>query len=150
MVNTVNSSFREELVEGAVERLCRYEIASKRLFNHHAGIICTTGLRQSAGNCGKHTRRNCKIMNRPVSITEHTPQPTVCGFIAVISINILKKAGQGGECIRIQTPVVLNAVACALFQLIEIPATLGNTNDRHRGMAMSDHRLKSREDLLVS
>ena len=46
--------------------------------------------------------------------------------------------------------MLFHAIAGPLLELVKVPTGFGHPDDRHIQMPAFDHRLQSREDLLVS
>src|ERR1051326_4243006 len=88
-------------------------------------------------------------MQWPLRVGERLTQTLVCGFIVVIAIDVLKPRNQFSQSLDLESAVLPDTVASPVFQLIQGPARLCDSDDRHIHVAMLDHCLQRREDLLV-
>lgn len=69
--------------------------------------------------------------------------------IVVVTVDVPQQAGQLAERILIETSVFLQAVFCANFELIEIPARFGHADDRQTESFVTNQSLQRRKYLLV-
>jgi hypothetical protein len=78
-------------------------------------------------------------MQRTSSFSEEAAQLLICGFVAVISVDVLKEPAQFRKCFRAHPTMALDTFMSALLELFEVPSGFGHTNDRHVEMAVPDH-----------
>jgi hypothetical protein len=88
-------------------------------------------------------------MQRPLRVGERLTQTLVRGLIVVIAVDVLKTRSKLSEGIGLESAVLLDTVASPVLQLIQVPAGLRNSDDRHIQVATLDHCLQRRKDLLV-
>ena len=70
--------------------------------------------------------------------------------ISIIAIDVAKAAEQVGKTFGVDAAVLLHAVFGARLELIEIPAGLGDSDDRAGQFAALGQPLQGGKDLLVS
>src|SRR6187549_2524340 len=149
MIDAANRRLRKELMYRAVQRLRRGEVAAEWLFDNNASIFGASRFGQTFCNRCEHARGDSEIMQRPSRVGERLAQTFVCGLIVVIAVDVLKTRSKFSESIHLESAVLLDAVAGPLLQLIQGPARLRDSDDRHIHVAMPDHCLQRRKDLLV-
>ena len=149
VIDAANRRLRKELMDRAVQRLRRREIAAERFFDNNPSVFCAFGFGKTFCNPSEHARGDSEIMQRPLRIDERLMQAVVRGLIVVIAVDVLKTRSQFSEGIGVESAVLLDAVASPVLQLIQVPAGLRHSDDRHIQVATLDHCLQRRKNLLV-
>ncbi len=67
----------------------------------------------------------------------------------VVTVDVAEQAAELGEGRLVDAAVLFEAVASPCLEAVEVPAGLGHADDGHGKVAVLDHRLQRREDLLV-
>ena len=94
--------------------------------------------------------RDCQVMRGVLCAAERASDRLEGRRVLVVAVNILKQSAQLVERLTDQSSaVLLDALLRARAQLIEGPAGLGYTDDRHVEVAALGHRLQRGKDLLV-
>ena len=88
----------------------------------------------AAGRCGVAERLAQRVERRRV---------------VVVAVDVAQQPAELGEGRAVEPAVLLEAVARPRLELVEVPAGLGDADDRHVEVAALHHRLQRREDLLV-
>ena len=88
-------------------------------------------------------------MRRPSRGAELFADRLIGRGVVVIAIDIAQQTAQLVVSRRIQSTVLLEAVAGPCPEPVEVPAGLGYADDWHFEVATFQHRLQRREDLLV-
>src|SRR5262245_27418619 len=89
-------------------------------------------------------------MGRPLSRSKLSTDGLEGGGLLVIAIQVTQKAAQPVESGRIESSVLIETVARAVAELLEVPTRLGYADHRHIEVTSPCHRVQRREDLLIS
>ena len=149
VVDAEDRGFREHLVERRIERARAREVAAEGLLDDDPRVPRAAGARESVDDRREHAGRDREVVERTAGAAERRADPGVGRRIRVVTLDVLQEIQQLRECGRIDAAVLLEAVARALAQLLEVPAGARNADHRNRELAATDKRLQRGKDLLM-
>jgi hypothetical protein len=120
------------------------------LFDDDSRAMRASGARELLNDYCEKCGRNCEIMRRPSRCSEFLAQGPKRCRVRIIPVNVAQQSRELVEGGGINaSAVLLETVAGASLQLIQIPACLGHTDHGNIEVPALQHRLQRREDLLV-
>ncbi len=143
VVDAEDRGFGEELVQGGVECLCGSEIASEGFFDNDARARVAAGIGEAFGDGGEHAGRDGEVVNGAFGFAEFFAKLDVGLRVFVIAIDVAEEGREFFEGLRVCTAAVfIKAGFDAGFELIEIPAGFGDTDDGDVEVIVQDHGLE--------
>jgi hypothetical protein len=91
MVDAEDRVLLEHRQRDFIERPCRSQVATERLFNDDARLIGQAGGAEAFDHRGEQRRGNCKIMCRAFGLAQNLLQRIESRRVAVIAAHILKQ-----------------------------------------------------------
>src|SRR6266436_3821091 len=113
---------------------------------HDCSLTCPIVQPPTQMRCG----RNGKVVRRTFRRAELFAEGLKRRRALVVAVHVTKQTTQFVESCGVQTSVFLDAITRSCLELVEIPASLSDTDDRLLKMAALDHRLQCRKYFLVS
>ena len=140
----------EDLVQLAVERLGRGQVVPERLLDHDAGALgSAAGVTQRLGHGAEQRRRDREVVQGAARAAELLAEARERVRVGVVAVHVAHELLQLREGAAVNPAVLLEAVLRPLFELVEVPARLGNADHGHVEGARLHHGLKAGEYLLV-
>lgn len=150
MVNAEHIGLGKVLVNAQAQCIGGRTVATERLFNYEARIVGTARFGKLSRHGPEQNRRDRQIVHRLLGVTEFLAQRLERGRIVVVAVHVAQLAQHLDEDFRLRVAAMrLDAFLRALFELVEIPAGLGHTDNRRGQTLVADQPEQGREDLLV-
>src|SRR5438445_3679437 len=106
-------------------------------------------MRQLFYNRTKQRGRDRQIVRRSLSAVDFLAERLEGRRVCIVAVDIPQQTAQLLESRSIDSAVFLEAVERPGSELVEVPASLGNADDRYIEMAAFEHRLQRGKDFLV-
>src|SRR5207247_1781879 len=149
VVDAEDGGLGEVAVQRGVQLACGGEVVPERLLDDHPGVPGGGDPGQAPGHRLEQAGRDGQVVQRPLGLAHRLFQPLVGGRVGVVAVDVPEQRHQPREGLLIEAPVLLDALPGPLPQLLQPPTRPGDADDRHVEVAVADHRLQRREDLLV-
>ena len=91
-----------------------------------------------------------QIVGRPLRLAQFPMERLKSRRVVIIPVHVAEQARQLLKGHGIQSAVFLHTIHGPRLELVQIPTGLGHADDGHVNRPPSNHRLQSRENLLVS
>ncbi len=136
------------LEQDPVQLARRRQVVAEGLFDHDAGPLRASGLRQLLHDGSEERGRDRQVVRRVLGTAERLSQRGEGCRILVVSVDVAKPAGELVERGPVQSAILLDAVLRPRAQLVERPVGLGDADDRDLELAALGHRLQRGKNLL--
>ena len=103
------------MVHHRVQRPRRGKVATERLLNDDTRALGATWLAELVNDGLKETRRDGEIVQRMLCVAQFPAQPLKGRRIAIVAVNVAQATAELGKSLRIEAPVILDAVPSALL-----------------------------------
>src|SRR5271166_7054127 len=110
MVDAIDRLLGEVLVQRAVQRARRLEIAAERLFHDDARILIEAALSERRADRRERRRWDGKVVQRPLCPANRLLKLAERILIVVVAADILQELDQTGEVRLPEAPVLLDAL----------------------------------------
>src|SRR6266851_3065341 len=150
VINAKDVGFIESPKQNLVQLLRRREIVPEGFFDDDARASGTIRFRQVSHNGFEQNWGNRKIVRWAPCSIELSAKSCESLRLLVVAVNIAQQSDQLFESCGIDAAVLLQAVFRPSTQLIEIPAGLGDADNRNVEMPALRHGLQRGENFLVS
>lgn len=134
-------------MQRSVQGLGGGKVAAKWLFDDDARAVMIVGPGQPFGHGREQIWRNREVIERPSRSAERGSQSPERVGIVVIAVNILQVRRQRGKRARIDAAVLLETLARARSERVEVHRRLRHADDRHLEVTTSDQCLNCWKDL---
>src|SRR5262249_59366356 len=108
--------------ENPIKLLRRGEVMSKRLLDDDAGSLGASSLGKLFHDGPEEQRRDGEVVGRPLGGAKFLANGLERRRVLVIAVHVAEQAAQLVESGRIESPMVLQAVARPRPELVELPA----------------------------
>src|SRR5208282_1762317 len=149
MINSENRGFIELPEKDLIQMSRGLQIVTERLLNDDAGVGRAAAMRQLFEHRFEHGGRDGKIVRRPLRRFQLPAQRLERFGILVVSIHVAEQAGELFERGLVHATVFLEAIVSPRLQLLQVPPSLGNADDRYIEMTALYHCLQRGKNLLV-
>src|SRR5208337_1107357 len=149
MIDPENRGFVELSEKNLIQMSRRFQIVTERLFDDDTGIGRAAAMRELLEHRLEHGGRNREVVGRPLRRFQFSPQRSESFGLPVVSIHVTEQAGKFLKSSCIHSAVILEAIVGPCLQLLQVPASLGDADDRYVEMTALDHRLQRGKYLLV-
>ena len=150
MVDPKNEGFRKYFMQSAVQRLRGREIAPERFFDDDPRLLGAAGFGETLHDRAEHARRNRQVVNRPGCGAQSLFQPGEGRRIGVVAAHIAQLRRQLLEATGFEVAAaLLDALAGALFQLVQGPARARHADNGNVEAVAVNHGIERRKDFLV-
>ena len=150
MIDAKDAALGEVLVQRHIELPGALEIAAEGLLHHHAGAL-SGGRGQVLDHDREHARRDGEVVQRALRRTECLLQRCERGAIVVIAVDVTQQADEARRhgCIDV-VHELLEALAHARGQLLELPALPRHADHRHAEEVAAHQVIQRRIDLAIA
>ena len=132
VIDAKDVGFIEGGVQDAVELLGRSQIVAEGLFDDDARALGGAGFYELLDHLLKEKGRDGKVVRGMLRRGKSFPKRLKGGKVGVVTVYVAEQGAQLRPCVGIEAAMLLQAVFGARFELVEVPAGLGDTNDRER------------------
>ena len=150
MVDPEDVALDECAEQHPIQLASRRQVLAEWLLDHHARAGGAARLRQLLDDRTEQRRRNRQVVRRLGGAAELAAERRKGRRILVVAVDVLKLREKLVEGRAIDAAVLLDAVARARPQLLEIPPGLGHADHRHVELPSPGQRLQGRKDLLYA
>ncbi len=143
------------LVEDGVQRpvqLARgLQVAPERLFDDQARPVRAARLTQPVDHDPEEAGRDGQVVRRPASAVQLALDGVIGLQVRVVAAHVAKPVEQLAQdgFVQLLGPVLLQAFARAILELLRRQRRVGDADDRHVQMPPAGHRVERGENLLV-
>ncbi len=149
VIDPKNARLRKGCVEDFVQLSGGSQVSTERFLDHHAGVLGATGFGQILRHVVEQTGWDRQVVDRPGRAVEHLAQLGERGGVLVVAVDVAELFDEPGESGLVDAAVFFQAVASPSLKLREIPARLGDADDRYVQVIVLEQVLDGGKDLLV-
>src|SRR4051794_7864050 len=149
MIDAEDVLLREMLVQHAVQRPRRLPIAPEGFLDDEPRPVHDSGTSELPGDQPEQPLRDGHVVHRAARTAERPFQFGEGSGVLVIAIDVLQELEHPLEGALVDAAVLLEAPLGAPPELLQVPALLGDPDDRDVEDAAPDHPLQRGKDLLV-
>ena len=117
--------------QNVVQFLRRGEVVAEWFLDDDACALGAARLRQLLDDVFEEQRRNRQVMRGMLRVAQLLAKRLEGRIVAVVAVDVAQQAAELVQRRRIEAAMLLQAVLGAGLELIEVPAGLGDADDRH-------------------
>src|ERR1700722_5407649 len=148
MIDAEYVGFLENTKQNLIQLLRRGKIVPEGLLHNNSTTSGAVGFRKMLHHRFKQNRRYRQVMRWTLCVLEFFAKRGERRGILIVAVHIAQQAGQFLKSSGIESAVLLETVLRASAKLIDLPSSLGDSNDGNIQMSSLHHCLQRRKNLL--
>ena len=149
VVDAVDVFFSKELVQRVAELDGGFEVAAEGFFNDDAGVGATAGFGEVFSDGRKEAGWDGEVVERCLGVAQLLADLLEGVQVGVVAVDVAEQVHEFFKGVFVQAAVLFERVLGAGFEVIEVPAGLGDADDGNIEAFVLDEALQGGEDLFV-